>query len=361
MQLPDKKDFEKELDGKAVSLFILKNGKITAAFTNYGARIVSLLVPDEHGELVDVIVGPGTLHDFLTCKEPYYGAAIGRYANRIAKGKFSLEGKQYNLAVNNGENHLHGGPKGFHNVVWNVKHVSDNELYLHYHSADGEEGFPGNLDVKLVYALTEDNAFSFHFEAVADKTTVCNFTNHAFFNLNGCSSGMINNHLLQINAEKYLPIDSTLIPTGETDAVAGTAFDFLKLKEIGLGLMQNPLQDDSGFGDEQLKFGAGYDHCFVLNKIQANAMSLAAVAIGDKSNIEMKVYTKEPGLQFYGGNFMNGTNKIKEGGRDECRTAFALETQHFPDSPNKPTFPSTILKAGEVFKTSSLYKFSTSK
>jgi aldose 1-epimerase len=359
MQLPEKKEFEMEIDGKPVNLFILKKGNITAAITNYGARIVSLLVPDKNGKLVDVVVGPGTLQDFLDCNEVYYGAAIGRYSNRIANGRFSLEGKEYHLTVNNGVNHLHGGLKGFHNVVWNIKQVSDSELELFYFSKEGEDGFPGNLDVKLIYSLTNDNALSFYYEATTDKTTICNFTNHAFFNLNGCGSGTINNHLLQLNADNYLPVDSNLIPTGKTEFVSGTVFDFIEPEVIGSRLTPNTREAEAAY--EQLKLAAGYDHCFVLNKEAGKDMQLAATATGDISKIELKVFTEEPGIQFYGGNFMKGVNNMKGGSKDDCRTAFALETQHFPDSPNKSSFPSTTVKGGKVYKTTTIYRFAIEK
>jgi aldose 1-epimerase len=357
MLLPQTKSFEQRIEEKSVNLYILKCGKITAAITNYGARIVSLIVPDKNGNAVDVIVGPGTIQDYLDCKEPYYGAAIGRYANRIAKGKFSLEGKGYQLPVNNGVNHLHGGIKGFHNVVWDVINVTDSEIELRYLSKDGEEGYPGNLDVKLVYTVTEDNALRFSFEATTDKTTVCNFTNHAFFNLNGCGSGTINNHLLQLNSDYYLPVDKNQIPTGKIESVSETVFDFKQTHIVGSRLVPKTGVGMTGQDAEQLKYGAGYDNCFVINKEPGTDLVLAAIATGDISLVEMKVYTQEPGIQFYGGNFMNGTNKIKGGGKDLYRTSFALETQHFPDSPNQLHFPSTILKPGNAYRTTTKYQF----
>jgi aldose 1-epimerase len=357
ISLPVQKDFEDSIDGKAVNLYDLKNGNLQMAVTNYGGRIVSLLVPDRNGNKTDVIVGPGTLKDFLASKEPYYGAAIGRYGNRIAKGKFSIDGKQYSLATNNGVNHLHGGPKGFHNVVWDAKQVSDSVLELTYLSKDGEEGYPGNLSVKMIYTLTADNSIRFDYEANTDKTTLCNLTNHAFFNLNGCGSGTINNHVLQINAEKYTPVDSTLIPLGKMEDVHGTPFDFLTPAEIGKRITPKNGVRETYYESEQIKNGAGYDHNFILIKNNGAALSQAAIVTGDISGITLIISTQEPGLQFYGGNFMQGLNTIKGGGQDEYRTAFALETQHYPDSPNQPQFPSTVLKAGQVYQTSSVYHF----
>jgi aldose 1-epimerase len=347
--LADKKDFEKTIDEKAVDLFVLKNGNLQMGVTNYGGRIVNLLVPDKSGVPTDVIVGPGTLQGFIDSKEPYFGAAIGRYGNRIAKGWFSIDGKIYALATNNGVNHLHGGNKGFQYVVWDAKQVSDSVLQLSYVSKDGEEGYPGNLTVKMIYTLTSDNAVRFDYEATTDKKTVCNLTNHAFYNLNGVGSGTINNHLLQINAENYTPVDNTLIPTGKIETVKNTPLDFVQPTTIGARINDT--------ANVQLQNGSGYDHNFVLNRT-GSSMQQAASIQGDKSGILMNIATSEPGLQFYGGNFMKSLNEIKGGGKDDYRTSFALETQHFPDSPNQPQFPSTVLKPGETYRTTSIYKFS---
>jgi aldose 1-epimerase len=256
VELPQKKDFQQTIDGKAVDLYFLKNAKLQAAITNYGGRVVSLLVPDKNGIAVDVVVGPGTLQQYIDSKEPYFGAAIGRYGNRIAKGKFSLDSKQYTLATNNNVNHLHGGKKGFQYVVWDAKQPSDSVLELSYLSKDGEEGYDGNLQVKIIYTLTAGNGLQFDYEAATDKKTVCNLTNHAFYNLNG--SGTINNHLLQINAGTYTPVDSTLIPTGKIEKVTGTPFDFTQPATIGLRVNDT--------ANVQIKNGFGYDHNFVLNR-----------------------------------------------------------------------------------------------
>jgi aldose 1-epimerase len=340
--------FQSTIDGKLTDLFVLKNSNgMMASVTNYGARLVSLMVADKDGKLRDVVVGFKSVNDYVNSTEPYFGATIGRYGNRIAKGKFSLDDKQYELFTNNGPNTLHGGKKGFQAVVWNANKLNDTTLELTYLSKDGEEGFPGDLKVKVIYALTNSNELKLDYEATTDKKTVVNLTNHAFFNLNGEGSGSINKHSLQINADQYTPVDATLIPTGKNEPVAGTPFDFTKSIEIGARVNDKNVQ---------LSNGKGYDHNFVLN---GSGMKKAATVIGDRSGIVMEVYTEEPGLQFYGGNFMLGKNTFKSGVKDEFRTAFCLETQHFPDSPNQPAFPSAVLNPGERYKTSSVYQFST--
>ena len=342
--------FKTKIDGKQVDLYTLKNkNNAEAIFTNYGGRLVSLLMPDKNGKLVDVVVGFKSVADYEKSTEPYFGATIGRFGNRIAKGKFTLDGKIYSLFTNNGQNTLHGGKKGFQYVVWDVKQPNDHTIELHYLSKDGEENFPGNLDVKVTYTLNDDNELKMDYLATTDKKTVVNLTNHAFFNLNGEGSGTILDHTVTIFGDKYTPVDSTLIPTGKIVAVAGTPFDFTKPETIGKRINDK---------NEQLTFGKGYDHNYVLNKTAGMGMYHAATVQGDKSGIVMDVYTQEPGLQFYSGNFMQGKNTFKGGATDDFRTAFAMETQHFPDSPNQPSFPSTELKPGQVYKTSSIYKFS---
>jgi aldose 1-epimerase len=268
----------------------------------------------------------------------------------IAKGKFKIDGKEYQSTINNTPNMLHGGKNGFQEMVWDAKLVDSETLELSYVSKDMEEGFPGNLKVKVTYSLTDDNSFKCDYEATTDKTTVVNLTNHAFFNLNGEGSGTILDHQLQVDADNYIPVDSTLIPFGKIETVANTPFDFRKLTTIG-----SRINDDN----QQLKNGKGYDHNFVLNK--HTITTPVATVIGDKSGIKMEVFTEEPGLQFYSGNFMKALNAMKGGKKDEYRTSFALETQHFPDSPNQPSFPSTLLKPGQVYKTQSSYKFSVQK
>lgn len=349
--LPSAAAFEQQIDGKQTHLFVLKNKNgMQAAITDYGGRLVSLLVPDKSGKLTDVVTGFDSVMQYKHSTEPYFGATIGRYGNRIAKGKFTLDGKQYVLATNNGVNHLHGGKKGFQDVVWDAKPSGDSVLELSYLSRDMEEGYPGNLQVRVTYRLTDANELKIQYEATTDKRTVVNLTNHAFFNLNGQGSGTINDHVLQINADRYTPVDSTLIPLGTSAPVANTPFDFRKPTAIGARV---------GEENVQLKNGSGYDHNFILNRKGAGTMDTAAQVTGDRSGIVMTVLTVEPGLQFYGGNFMQSKNVMKGGGRDEFRTAFCLETQHFPDSPNQPSFPSTVLDPGKTYRTESVYRFST--
>jgi len=346
----DSTKFQKEIDGKKTNLYVLKNkNNVQAAFTNYGGRLVSLLVPDKDGNLVDVVVGFDSVDGFANSTEPYFGATIGRYGNRIAKGKFSLDGKQYTLALNNGQNTLHGGKKGFQAVVWDAAMPDSQTLVLTYLSKDMEEGYPGNLKVKVTYSLNDDNELKMDYEATTDKKTVVNLTNHAFFNLNGEGSGDILNHDLQIFADLYTPVDTTLIPLGKNVTVKGTPFDFTTATTIGKRIEE---------ANDQLKAGKGYDHNYVLNGTKGLGMIHAATVKGDKSGVIMDIYTQEPGLQFYSGNFMQGKNVFKGGAKDDFRTALALETQHFPDSPNQPAFPTTVLNPGQQYKTTSIYKFS---
>ncbi len=346
-EMPVPAAFDTMIDGKAVHLFILKNEHISVAITNYGARVVSLIVPDKNGKLIDIAIGYDSIKPYTEGNDTYFGAIAGRYANRIAKGKFSLEGNQYTLATNNGLNHLHGGNKGFSRVVWDAKKENDSTLILKYFSKDGEEGYPGNLQVSVTYTVTK-SSLEINYEATTDKNTIINLTNHTYFNLNGAGSGKIDGHLLMINANEFTPIDSTLIPTGELKNVRGTPFDFHTLTAIGTHI------NDSA--NQQILYGKGFDHNFVLAK-SANSFDKCAEVIGDQSGIKMDVWTTEPGLQFYSGNFMDGTHVLKNGFKDQHRTAFCLETQHFPDSPNETKFPSTVLKPGEVFRSKTEYVF----
>ncbi len=351
--LPTTGAYQQTIDGKQTNLFILKNkNNMQAAITNYGGRLVSLLVPDAANNLVDVVTGFDSVQQYAASKEPYFGATIGRYGNRIAKGKFTLDGTAYTLFTNNGVNTLHGGKKGFQAVVWDASQTGDSVLDLTYVSKDMEEGFPGNLTVKVTYTLTDNNELKLNYQATTDKKTVVNLTNHAFFNLNGQGSGTINNHVLTINADNYTPVDTTLIPLGKNEPVAGTPFDFTK--PITIGARIDAI-------NAQLKNGNGYDHNFVLNANTGSGLNHAATVVADKTTIVMDIYTQEPGLQFYGGNFMQSKNTIKGGGKDDFRTAFCLETQHFPDSPNQPAFPSTVIEPGQTYATSSIYKFSIKK
>ena len=347
----DKLNLVKTIDYKKINFYTLKNANGSeATFTNYGARLVSLKVPDKNGRLVNVVCGFKNIDEYKKASEPYYGATIGRYGNRIAKGKFILDNQQYILIINNFPNTLHGGKKGFQYQEWNAHQPDGNTIIFTRLSKDMEEGFPGNLQVKVTYHLSENNSLDIEYNATTDKSTIVNLTNHAFFNLNGEGSGTILNHKMQIFASNYTPVDIYLIPTGKITSVKRTPFDFLKPKVIGAQIEQN---------NEQLKFGKGYDHNFILDNKGEN--HLAAIIVGDKTGIKMKVYTDEPGLQFYSGNFMKGDNTFSNGVKDSFRTAFAMETQHFPDSPNQPLFPSTILRPGQKYFTKSKYVFSTKK
>jgi aldose 1-epimerase len=359
--LPDTTAFRDTADGKPTALYILKNkNNASVAITNYGARVVGLLVPDKTGVLTDVVLGYDSIGKYLHQPETFFGAIVGRYGNRIAKGKFTLNGKGYTLATNNGANHLHGGKKGFGAEVWDGNRLNDRSVELTYLSKDGEEGYPGNLSVKVTYTLTDSNELKIDYQATTDKATVLNLTNHSYFNLNGQGSGTINNHLLQLNADTYTPVDSTLIPTGKIEAVTSTPFDFRQPTAIGARINDN---------NQQLKYGGGYDHNFILTTPKATnagsgataGLTEAATVLGDQSGIFLEVYTKEPAIQFYGGNFMKGLSPLKGGKKDDYRGAFCLETQHYPDSPNEPSFPSTELVPGKTYKTTTVYKFSVKK
>ncbi len=345
-QIPDASGFDQTVDGKSVKLYTLKNKDITVAITNYGGRIVSLVVPDKKGALQDVVLGYKDLKTYQKPKEPYFGALIGRYGNRIAKGKFMLNGKACQLDINDGVNTLHGGFKGFFSQVWAAKQINAATLELSLNSKDGEGGYPGNLSVKVTYSLTADRALKISYNATSDKNTVLNLTNHAYFNLSGAGSKTITDHTVQINASTYTPVDTTLIPTGRLESVTGTPFDFTKARLISAGINDK---------DQQLKNGKGYDHNFVL---LSNSLP-AAVVSSPLTGIKMEVFTIEPGLQFYTGNFLTGKDADGKGGAAYgYRSAFCMETQHFPDSPNQPSFPSTLLKPGTVYSTNTTYRFS---
>lgn len=343
-------DFQKTIDGKQVNLYFLKSGNIQAAITNYGGRIVGLCTPDKAGKMGDIVLGFNSIDGYLKAKEVFHGALIGRVGNRIAKGQFTLDGQKYTLPLNNGVNHLHGGPGGFHNVVWNVKAVTDSSIILTYLSKDGEMGYPGNLNVEVQYQLNSKNEVVMTYKATTDKSTPVNLTNHAFWNLAGEGHGTINEHILTINADHYTPIDSTLIPIAGNETVNKTPFDFRTAKAIGKDLKQIKT-------NTQLKYGLGYDHNFALNKLASGKMSWAATVIEPTSGRKMEIFTQEPALQFYGGNFMDGSDTGKGGKTYKYRESFALETQHFPDSPNNTNFPSIILKPGAVYETKTIYKF----
>ena len=343
-------DFQKIVDGKETSLCVLSN-KSGSELTilNYGAKIVSISVPDKNGNLTDVVTGHSSINDYLSSEEPYFGAICGRYGNRIAKGRFTIDGVLYDkLPINNGPNSLHGGIKGFNSVVWDMKQIDNQSVELKYSSTDGEEGYPGKLDTTLTYHLTDDNEVVISYNAMTDKATVLNLTNHSYFNLSGAGDPYIGDHLLQINADYYLPTDDTAIPYGPKKKVEGTPMDFRTSKEVG-----ERINDDF----EQLIFGKGYDHTFILNK-EDNELSFCARCISPKTGIVMDTFTTEPGVQLYTGNWMTGNLIGKNGQRYPMRAALCLETQHFPDSPNKPKYPSTLLRPGEVFESRTVYKFS---
>lgn len=342
--------FGKTVDGRQIGLYILtnKNG-CELTVTNYGAKIVSLMVPDCNGKLVDVVLGHNTIDEYLTSEEAYFGAICGRTANRIAKGSFSLDGENYSLAVNNGPNSLHGGVKGFNSVVWEVKSVNDQSIHLFYLSPDGEEGFPGNLSVTLTYTLTDDNELDIHYSATTDKATILNLTNHSYFNLSGQGDPSVNDHLMMINADMYLPTDSTAIPFGDPHPVKGTPFDFIEPHTIG-----ERIEDDF----EQLHFGKGYDHNFVLNKNSEDEYTYAGYCLSPQTGIKMDIYTSEPGMQVYTGNWMTGNFAGKLGKRYPARSAVCFETQHYPDSIHQPNYPSVVLRPGETFDSRTTYTFS---
>jgi aldose 1-epimerase len=349
--MKDYREFGKTKGGEVVELYTLTNSKgIEATIMNYGGIVVSLKVPDRGGRFEDVVLGFDTLDGYLQDPPPpYFGALIGRYANRIAKGRFSLNGVEYKLAQNNGENHLHGGIRGFDKVVWKAKKQNPQNLELTYVSKDGEEGYPGNLTATVIYTLGDENDLKIDYTATTDKDTIINLTNHSYFNLVGQGQGDILDHQLVINADRFTPVDSGLIPTGELRSVEGTPFDFRQARAIGERI------DNA---DEQLTLGKGYDHNFVLNR-SGDRIEFAARVTEPKLGRVMEVLTTQPGVQFYSGNFLDGKFRGKGGKVYQRRNALCLETQHFPDSPNKPSFPSVVLKPGERYQTTTVYKFST--
>jgi aldose 1-epimerase len=347
-----KRPFGQTAEGAAVELYTLTNQNgLEVAITNYGGAVVSIKAPDRNGNLADVVLGFDTLDGYLK-EHPYFGSLIGRYGNRIGKGRFTLNGVAYVLARNNGENHLHGGLKGFDKVVWKPVEPAAKDaqtLVLSYLSKDGEEGYPGNLSVTVTYSLNDANELRIDYAATTDKDTVVNLTNHSYFNLAGQGQGDILGHEVMTNADRFTPVDAGLIPTGELRSVEGTPFDFRKPTAIGARINQ---------ADQQLKLGRGYDHNFVLNR-ETEGLALAARVTEPGSGRVLEVLTTEPGLQFYTGNFLDGTIRGKGGKVYGQRYGFCLETQHFPDSPNKPRFPSTVLKPGQRYQSTTVYRFST--
>ena len=344
--------FGQTKEGNLVTLFTLRNNNgAEAGICNYGGLVIFLKVPDRNGHFDDVVLGYDNLADYIK-DTPYFGAMIGRYGNRIAKGKFTLDGKEYTLAVNNGPNALHGGLKGFDKVVWEPRVMATLDgpsLQLRYTSKDGEEGYPGTLTVKATYTLAEDNELKLEFTATTDKDTVLNLTQHSYFNLAG--KGDILNHQVMMPADKFTPVDSTLIPTGELKPVEGTPFDFRTPTAIGARIGQD---------DEQLKFGGGYDHNWVITKPMGRLGLMGRVYEPTTGRV-LEVFSTEPGLQFYTGNFLDGKLTGKGGWVYQFRNGFCMEAQHYPDSPNQPNFPSVVLKPGEVYRNTIIFKFSVQK
>ena len=348
-RLIEDESFAGIIEGKEVRLYSLENENgLVTQITNYGGRVVNLWTPDKNGNFDDIVLGYETIEEYINSNEIYYGALIGRYGNRIGHGLFNLNDTVYKLGLNEGgKNHLHGGVKGFHNVVWDAEQPDNHTLILSYISRDMEEGYPGKMEVQVTYRLTGDNELRIEYDASVDKPSPVNLTHHSFFNLNGAGTESINDHILQINADKYTPVDENLVPTGEIVPVEGTPMDFREPKRIG-----QHLEEDF----EQLQFGKGYDHNWVLNQ-SGEELTFAAKVLEPETGRTLEVYTNEPGLQFYGGNFLDSSDTGKEGKVYAHRSAFCLETQHFPDSPNKPGFPSVILNPGEEYKSVCVYKF----
>jgi len=346
-------DYGVTANGDSIKTYTLtnKNG-MTAKIINYGGIITSLTAPNKDGKYEDVVLGYTKPEDYFNGNPYYFGALIGRYGNRIANAKFTLDGKEFNIDKNDGPNSLHGGKEGFFSKVWTAEIVKDAQLpplKLTYVSADGEEGYPGKLTATVTYTLTDDDALEIAYEAETDKATVVNLTQHSYFNLSGNFTNPITDHELQIKADKFLPVDATLIPTGVQQDVKGTAFDFTTAKPIG---------KDIEAAEEQLKLGKGYDHNWILN---GSGMRNIATVYHAASGRVMEVSTDQPGVQFYSGNFLDAKYDTKTGGKNEFRTGLCLETQHFPDSPNQPSFPTTVLKPGEKYATKTIYKFSVKK
>jgi aldose 1-epimerase len=347
----DPAKFEASLPGGDVMLYVLKNENgMEMSVTNFGARVVELFVSDKSGNFEDVVLGFDNLKDYQDSPGGYFGAPIGRYGNRIANASFTLNGETYQLEANNGPNNLHGWPGGYHNVVWEVLEATGQMLKMKYVSPDREAGFPGTLTVEMTYTLTDDNEFKIDYLAKTDKPTVVNLTHHSFFNLNGQGEGNVHNHQLQLNADHYTPVNEVLIPLWEIAPVEGTPMDFREPHLIG-----ERVDDDF----VQLKVGGGYDHNWVINPGNgSDEPTWAATVLVPENGRKMDVYTTQPGVQVYTGNFMNGSSKSKEGKTYGKRSAICLETQHFPDSPNQPNFPSAVLNPGETYEHSCTYAFS---
>ena len=345
----NKADFRTTINGQGVDLFILnnKNGA-QVTVTNWGAKIVATFVPDRNGKFTDVVLGKKNIQDYTNDQEPYFGAVCGRTANRIAGGKFTLEGKEYQLAINNGPDNLHRGINGFNSVVWGAEQLDAQTLRLTYLSENGEEGYPGNLQVTMVYRLSDENALEIEYRTTTNQATILNLTNHSYFNLSGEGDPYIGDHLLQINADTYLPTNDVAIPLGEPKEVEGTPFDFRSLHTIGERIDQD---------NTQILFGNSYDHTFIINRAN-NELAYTARAVSPQTGIQMEVYTTEPGVQLYTGNFLDGSFEGKNGHTYPKRSAFCLETQHYPDSINNPKYPSVVLSPGKTFESKTIFIFS---
>lgn len=346
-------NFKSNSDGHDTHFYVLQNKHgLEATFSNYGQRLLSLMVPDREGKFKDIVLGFENLQRYREARERYFGAFVGRYANRISQGRFSIAGKEYTLATNNGTNHLHGGNVGFSDMLWKGRQLANNELEFAGTSSHMDQGYPGNLEVRVNYLLTDKNELVISYRATTDRTTIVNLTHHSFFNLAGEGSGSIEGHFLKINADGYTPIDEIMIPTGELRSVEGTPFDFRTAKPIGR---------DLGADHYQLQIGKGYDHNFVLNREVKgrDGLTLAAWVLEPTSGRVMEVLTDEPGMQFYSGNFLDGGTIGKSGKPYGHRGAFCLETQHFPDSPNQDGFPTTLLEPGQEYRSTCVYRFTT--
>ena len=349
-----REDFQKVINGKQTDLFILKNKSGNeVAITNYGGALLSIMVPDKNGKIANVVQGHDSIEHVINSPEPFLSTLIGRYGNRIANGKFSLDGKEYSLTVNNGPNSLHGGPTGFHAQIWDAKQINQQSLVLRYLSVDGEEGFPGNLQMTVTYTFTNDNELIIDYLGTTDKKTIVNMTNHGFFSLSGIENptATIDNNIVTINADHYTPMSDVSIPTGEIAKVEGTPMDFRTPHTVG-----ERINEDF----QQLVFGAGYDHCYVLNKKETGELSFAAKCVEPNSGRVMEVFTTEPGVQLYTSNWHNGFEGA-HGATFPARSAICFEAQHFPDSPNKGHFPSVVLSPGETYTQKTIYKFSIEK
>lgn len=344
-------DFQTTIDGKKTDLFILTNKQgCEVALTNYGGALCTIMVPDRDGKMGNVVQGHDSIDRVVHSHEPFLSTLIGRYGNRICKGRFTLDGKEYKLAINNGPNALHGGPTGFHARVWDAEKTAANSVTLHRTSPDGEEGFPGTVDVTVTYTFTDDNELVIDYRATTDKKTIINLTHHGFFSLSGLQkdTASVERYILTLNADHYVPIDETSIPLGTIDSVAGTPFDFRTPRVVGERIDAD---------DMQTRNGVGYDHCWVLNKREPGELSFAAKCTDPVSGRSMEVYTTEPGVQIYTSNWHNGFEGW-HGATFPKRSAICFEAQHFPDSPNRAYFPSVVLNPGEVYTQTTIFKFS---